>query len=59
MKNAKQRAIIDLNAQNGSRDTPFQSQGFEQDVHHHFVSFKPYFRLNMTPQTQCRKTMKK
>ena len=30
MKNAKQRAITDLNAPNGSRDIPFQSQELEQ-----------------------------
>ena len=30
MKNAKERAITDLNAPNGSRDIPFQSQEFEQ-----------------------------
>ena len=31
MKNAKKRAITDLNAPNGSRDIPFQSQEFGQD----------------------------
>ena len=31
MKNAKKRAIIDINAPNGSRDIPFQSQEFGQD----------------------------
>ena len=59
MKNAKQRAIIDLNAPNGSRDIPFQSQEFGQDGHHHFLGFQPDFHLNMTSQTQCWKTMKK
>ena len=39
VKNAKQRAIIDLNAPNGSRDIPFQNQGFGQVVHRHFVGF--------------------
>ena len=32
MKNAKQRAITDLNAPNGSRDIPFQSKEFGQAV---------------------------
>ena len=31
MKNVKERAITNLNASNGSRDIPFQSQEFEQD----------------------------
>ena len=39
MKNAKQQAITDLNAPNGSRDIPFQSQECEQYGHHHFVDF--------------------
>ena len=39
MKNAKQRAITDLNAPNGSRDIPFQSQEFEQYGRRHFVDF--------------------
>ena len=55
----KKRAITDLNALNGSRDIPFQSQEFGQDGHRHFVGFKPHFQLNMTSQTQCCKTMKK
>ena len=61
VKNAKkkQRAITDLNAPNGSRDTPFQSQEFGQDGHRHFVGFQPHFHLNMTSETQCCKTMKK
>ena len=33
----KKRAITDLNAPNGSRDIPFQSQEFEQYGRHHFV----------------------
>ena len=39
VKNAKQRAITDLNAANGSRDIPFQSQEFEQYGRRHFVDF--------------------
>ena len=54
----KKRAITDLNAPNGSRDIPFQSQEFGQDGHRHFVGFQPHFHLNMTSQTQCCKTMK-
>ena len=37
MKNAKERAITDLNAPNGSRDIPFQSSEFEQYGRAHFV----------------------
>ena len=48
MKNAKQRAITDLNAPNGSRDIPFQIQEFGQYRHRHFVGFQPHFHLNMT-----------
>ena len=33
MKNAKKRAITDLNARNGSRAIPFPSQEFGQDGH--------------------------
>ena len=55
----KKRAIADLNAPNGSRDIPFQSQEFGQDGHRHFVRFQAHFHLNMTSQTQCCKTMKK
>ena len=44
MKNAKQRAITNLNAPNGSRDIPFQSQEFEQYGRHHFVDFQPFFQ---------------
>ena len=33
------RAITDLNAPNGSRDIPFQSQEFEQYGDRHFVDF--------------------
>ena len=39
VKNAKQRAVTDLNAPNGSRDIPFQSQKFEQYGRRHFVDF--------------------
>ena len=35
----KERDIIDLNAPNGSRDIPFQSQEFEQYGRRHFVDF--------------------
>ena len=35
----KKRAITDLNAPNGSRDIPFQSQKFEQYGRRHFVDF--------------------
>ena len=38
-ENAKKRAITDLNAPNGSRDIPFQSQEFEQYGRCHFVDF--------------------
>ena len=34
----KKRAITDLNASNGSRDIPFQSQEFEQYGRPHLVS---------------------
>ena len=53
----KKRAITDLNAPNGFRDIPFQSQEFGQDGHRHFVGFQPHFHLNMTSQTQCCKTI--
>ena len=43
MKNAKRRAITDLNAPNGSRDVPFQSQEFEQYGRRHFVDFSLVF----------------
>ena len=58
-ENAKKRALTDLNAPNGSRDIPFQSEEFGQDGHRNFVGFQPHFHLNMTSQTQCCKTMKK
>ena len=32
-------AITDLNAPDGSRDIPFESQEFEQDGRRHFVDF--------------------
>ena len=35
----KKRAITDLNAPNGSRDIPFQSQEFEQDGSRYSVDF--------------------
>ena len=41
----KSRAITDLNAPNGSRDIPFQSQEFGQDGHRHFVGFSASFSL--------------
>ena len=43
----KKRAITDLNAPNGSRDIPFQSQEFGQDGYCHFVGFQTHFQLNM------------
>ena len=52
----KEQAITDLNAPNGSRDIPFQSQEFGQDGRRHFVGFQPYFHLNMTSHMQCCKT---
>ena len=55
----EKRAITDLNAPNGSRGIPFQSQEFWQNGHRHFVGFQPHFHLNMTSQTQCCKKMKK
>ena len=55
----KNRAITDLNAPDGSRDIPFQSQEFGEDGYRHFVGFQPHFQLNMTSQTQYCKTMKK
>ena len=60
MKNEKKkkRAITDLNAPNGSRDIPFQSQEFGQDGYRHFAYFQPHFQLNMTSQTQYFKAMK-
>ena len=45
MKNAKKRAITDLNAPNGSRDIPFQSQESGQDGHRHFVGFSASFSI--------------
>ena len=35
----KKPAITDLNAPNGSRNTPFQSQEFEQYGRRHFIDF--------------------
>ena len=57
-KKKKRRAIIDLNAADGSRDIPSQSQEIERDGHCHFVSFKPLFHINMTSQTKFGKIMK-
>ena len=37
-----------LNAPNGSRGIPFQSQEFGHDGHRHFVGFQPHFQLHMT-----------
>ena len=59
VKNAEKRAITDLNAPNGSRDIPFQSQEFGQDGHRHFAGFQPHFWMNMMSQTQYCKTMTK
>ena len=42
----------------GSRDIPSQSHEFEQGGRRHFVGFQPYFRVNMTSQTQPGKIMK-
>ena len=44
----KKRANTDLNAPNGSRDIPFQSQEFGKDGNRHFVGFQPYFYSIMT-----------
>ena len=55
----KKRATTDLNAPNGSRDIPFQSQEFEQDGHRYFVGFQSHVHLNMTSQMQSCKTLKK
>ena len=42
----KKLAITYLNAPNGSRDIPFQSQEFEQDGRCHCVDFSLGFCLN-------------
>ena len=52
VKNSKNRAITDLNAPDGSRDIPFQSQEFKKDGHGHFIGFQLHFHLNMTSQRQ-------
>ena len=39
LEKCKKRAVTDLNARNGSRDFPFQSQEFEQYGLRHFVDF--------------------
>ena len=44
MKNAKKRAITDLNAPNGSRDIPSQSQEFEQ-YGPFSMQFEPFSRF--------------
>ena len=41
----KKQAITDLNAPDGSRDIPFQSQEFGQDGHRHFVRFSASFSI--------------
>ena len=46
-KKCKKRAITDLNAPNGSRDNPFQSQEFGQDGHCHSVGFQTHFHLTL------------
>ena len=38
-KKKQKRAITDLNAPNGSREIPFQSQEFEQYGRRHFIDF--------------------
>ena len=53
----RKRAITDLIAPNGSRDTPFQE--FGKNGHRHFVGLQPNFHLNMTSQTQYWKTIEK
>ena len=55
----KKLAITDLNAPNGSRDIPSQSEEFEQDGRRHSVGFQPHFYIDMTSQTQFSKMMKK
>ena len=55
----KKQAITDLNAPCGSRDIPFENQEFGQDEHCHFVSFQAHFHINITPQMQYCKTIKK
>ena len=52
MKKSEKGTITDLNAPNGSRDIPSESQEFEQDGCRHFVGFQPYFHVDMTSQTQ-------
>ena len=39
----KKLAITDLNAPNGSRDIPFQSQEFDEDGRRHFIGFQSHF----------------
>ena len=45
VKNATQRAITDLNAPNGSRDIPFQTQELGQDGHCPICRFSASFLL--------------
>ena len=47
----RKRATTDLNAPNGSRDIPFQSQKVEQNGRRHFLGFQPHFHLNVTLQS--------
>ena len=54
----KKWRITDLNAPNGSRDIPSQSQEFEKNGRRHCVSLEPHFHVNMTSQTQSGKIMK-
>ena len=39
VKSVKNEPFTDLNAPNGSRDIPFQSQEFKQEGHRHFADF--------------------
>ena len=54
----KKLTITDVNAPDGSRDIPSQSQEFEQGERRHFVNFQLLFHVNMTSQTQSSKMMK-
>ena len=42
-KMQEKQAITDINAPNGSRGIPCQSQEFNQDGRRHFVGFQPIF----------------
>ena len=48
MQKKDEPSITDLNAPNGSRDIPSQSQEFEQDGRRHFVGFEAQFPVNMS-----------